>query len=233
MHGAALFRNVTWRLRHVLMSWNGPFQGLTPAGSGRLVREGSTTLFTNHDRNALPGRRCGERASLKLTMPLAATMTSSCPCPWSWTWAWHAQPAMRNAWYGGAQPLFPVPHVRTYKTCICIRLQLTSKSESDSGNTMSGLTIIGGGEEIAAGWSCGGRCSFTAEDGPLPSISIEAIFDTAFFLPFAISAIRRRRLGPAVPFSLWHFFRRPGSDATYASGTSISGSNTAVTSDAC
>ena len=105
---------------------------------------------------------------------------------------------------------------------------LTSKSESDSGNSMSGITNFGGGEETE-----GGSCALTAEDGPLPSISIKPIFEAAFFLPFAIAAIMRMRFGPAVPLSLWHFFRSAGSAATYASGTSISGSNTAVKSAAC
>ena len=73
MQGAAMFRNVTCGLRHVQVAWMGPFQGLTPAGSGRQVREGSTTLFTNQHRIAVPARRCGERASPKLTSRLAAT----------------------------------------------------------------------------------------------------------------------------------------------------------------
>ena len=42
---SAMNRAVTCGLRHVQMAWNDPFQWLTPAGSGRQVRKGSTTLF--------------------------------------------------------------------------------------------------------------------------------------------------------------------------------------------
>ena len=86
-----------------------------------------------------------------LTTLLAATKTV--PCPWNWTWpwawAWHDQAAMRSAWYGEVQPPFPVPRVRTYNIYICMRLHLTSKSESESRITGWGSTNFGGGEEGA------------------------------------------------------------------------------------
>ena len=144
---AATFQNVTLGLCHVQRVWQCPFQGLTPAGSGRQVREGSTTFFTNQTRNAIPARQSGVRASPMLTTLLAAKKTV--PCPWNWTWAWawawHDQAAMLSAWYGEVQPPFPVPQVRSYKPCICMRLHLTSKSESESGSTGSGSTSTGSG----------------------------------------------------------------------------------------
>ncbi len=56
----------------------------------------------------------------------------------------------------------------------------------------------------------------------------EPIFLSFFYLSFFSSANRHMRLGPAVPLSMWYFLWRPGSKATYAFGTAISGLNSDV-----
>ena len=106
----------------------------------------------------------------------------------------------------------------------------SSSEDEDEGMTTSGTTTSCG---RTGGGKGGGSVGRGVDFPELASISIYCSVDVFFFFSLLISAIMRARLGPAVPFSLWHFLRRAGSEATYLDGTLIFGLKRASRSAPC